>query len=1053
MKKRRLIFLLCLFLGFTVFAQKRISGTVIDKQNEPLIGVTVMEKGTTNGTITDINGAFSFSVADDNSTIVFSFIGMKSQEVKVGATSTFNIVLESDISDLDEVVVVGYGVQKKKLTTGANVSVAGDNIQKLNTVSALGAMQSQAPGVVITQSSGMPGEGYKVTIRGLGTVGDANPLYVIDGIPGGDINALNPADIETVDVLKDAASAAIYGARAANGVILITTKKGKAGKMTVTYDGYYGVQNPYKIAPLTNAQEYMTLLNEIKYNEGQAPLDFATMMPDIYADVQNGWKGTNWLDEMRNENAPTQNHALNLSGGNDVSTYSMGFSYTGQEGMYGAPVEPNYDRYNVRINSDHILLKKNGMNVIKFGENLTYSYNEKSGIGIGNIYWNDIHNAMVAMPLMPVYNSDGEYYNQADKVASGLSQLSPEASNPIADMVYKRGNNISKNHSLNINGFLEIQPIKGLTWKTTLGYKMNANSYRSYQPKFENLSSTNVSTYDQVNQNMGMGYTWMIDNTLTYVKSFNNHNLSAMVGQSAEKWGMGESVSAMGRNLIFNSGFDYAWLDNAKPATMTDLSVNGKPNDEGSLASFFGRVNYDYKETYMMTLIYRYDGSSNFARGNRWGGFPSVSAGWVMTNEPFMASVKNWMNFMKLRGSWGENGNCNINPFQYLGTIAFDVSNAYSFGNSKTSQSTGAYADKLPNPDVTWETSRQLDLGFDARFLNSRLGVAFDWYKKETLDWLVTPDIPGHFGVNNASVNGGDVKNTGVEVALNWNDRIGELTYGVNFNIAFNKNEVTRIDNSEQIFHGQSNVLSQGTAELFRAQTGYPMGYFWGYKTAGVFQNNAQIADYIANNGSTLQSDPQPGDLIFVDNNHDGVIDTKDKTMIGDPNPNSTIGFSFNLGYKGFDFSVTTAGALGFQIAKSYRSFADTYTQNFTTDIFGRWHGEGTSNKLPRLTSGSNTNWQEISDIYIEDGDYLKIQNVTLGYDFKKLLPKMPVGQFRLYVSAQNLYTITGYSGMDPEVGYGTQYSNGYAYGWAKNIDLGFYPSPRTYLAGVNIKF
>lgn len=1043
MKKRRLIFLLCLFLGFTVFAQKRISGTVIDKQNEPLIGVTVMEKGTTNGTITDINGAFSFSVADDNSTIVFSFIGMKSQEVKVGATSTFNIVLESDISDLDEVVVVGYGVQKKKLTTGANLSVDGQNIQKMNTTSALGALQSQAPGVVITQNSGMPGQGYKVTIRGQGTIGNSSPLYVIDGIIGGDINSLNPADIETIDVLKDAASAAIYGSRAANGVVLVTTKKGKSGKMSVEYSGYYGVANAYKVAPLTNAQEYMTLLNEIKYNEGAAPIDFATMMPDIYAKVQSGWKGTNWLEEMRNENAPKQNHTLNMSGGNDVSTYSMGFGYTNEEGIYGAPVEPYYERYTARLNSEHILLKKNGMNVVKFGENINYSYNTQQGIGIGNIYWNDIHNAMVGMPLMPVYNEDGEYYNQADKIASGLSQLSPEASNPIADMDYKRGHNISKNHALNMNAYLEIQPVKGLVWNSTFGYRMSASSYRGYTPKFENLSSTNVSTFSSVSQNMSMGYNWMVSNTLTYTKSFNNHNLSAMLGQSAEKYGMGESVGSSAQNLIFNKGFDYAWVDNAKPTTLSQAGYSGSPWGESSIMSYFGRVNYDYKETYLLTLILRRDGSSLFAPDNRWGTFPSVSAGWVVTNEPFMAGVKGWMNFLKLRGSYGENGSNSIPGFQYLATIAFDSSNAYSFGNNRASQSTGAYANILPNSDIKWETAIQLDLGFDARFLNSRLGFAFDYYKKTQDDWLVYPDMPLIYGTGKPWVNGGNAINEGVEFDLNWNDRAGEFTYGANFNIAFNKNKVESIANSEGVFHGQANVLSQGTTEMYRAEDGMPIGYFWGYKTAGVFQNNEQIAAADA----TLQSDPQPGDLIFVDNNGDGIINSEDKTMIGDPNPNATMGFSFNVGYKGFDFSVATAGAFGFQIAKSYRSFADTYTQNFTTDIFGRWHGEGTSNKLPRLTSGSNTNWQEISDIYIEDGDYLKIQNVTLGYDFKKLLPKMPLGQFRLYVQAQNLYTITGYSGMDPEIGYGAGDS------WAKNIDLGFYPSPRTFMAGLNIKF
>jgi TonB-linked SusC/RagA family outer membrane protein len=445
----------------------------------------------------------------------------------------------------------------------------------------------------------------------------------------------------------------------------------------------------------------------------------------------------------------------------------------------------------------------------------------------------------------------------------------------------------------------------------------------------------------------------------------------------------------------------------------------------------------------MASLVMRADGSSNFARENRWGYFPSASVGWVMTNEKFMHGCTAWIDFLKLRGSWGQNGNADISNFQYLATVAFDGKNKYSFGNSKETQSTGGYPDILPNKDITWETSEQLDLGLDARFLGSRLALAFDWYKKTTKDWLVVAPTLASYGTGAPYINGGDVENTGVELALNWNDHEGDFTYSISLNAAQNKNEVTRIANGEGIIHGEANVLSQGTVEMYRAEVGKPIGYFWGYKTAGVFQNGAEIA----NTRAKLQSNPQPGDLIFVDTNGDGQITVDDKTEIGNPHPDVTIGFSFNMGYKGFDFSVTTNGAFGHQIAKSYRSFADTKVQNYTTEIFGRWHGEGTSNKLPRLTSGSNANWQEISDIYIEDADFLKIQNVTLGYDFKKILPKLPFSLARLYLTAQNLYTFTGYSGMDPEIGYG------YDESWVSGIDLGFYPSPRTYMIGVNLKF
>lgn len=1029
----------------SVQQKKTVTGAVISTaDNLPIIGASVIIEGTTTGTVTNIDGKFTLEAAPTD-VLVISFIGYKSQQIQVGDQTTFTINLEEDITDLEEVVVVGYGVQKKKLVTGATVQVSGENLQKMSAVSPLGALQSQTPGVNITQSSGQPGEGYKVTIRGLGTVGNSDPLYVIDGVAGGNINSLNPADIESIDVLKDAASSAIYGARAANGVILVTTKRGKEGKIQVTYDGYYGIQNPYKVPPTLTASEYMTILNELNFNEGLAPYDWANMIPGIYQDVQNGWQGSNWLSEIENTNAPTQNHAINMVGGNDMSKFSLGVSYTNQEGIYGTPVEPNYERYTVRLNSDHVILKKDGRDVIKFGENVNYSYNEKIGIGIGNIYGNDIHNMLSASPLIPAYNANGEYFNKTDLSESGLVNLSPNMANPIALMDYNRGQNISKNHNLNMNAFLEIQPIQNLTVRSSFGYKMSASSYRSYTPEYE-LSNSAINTIDKVNQSMSVGFSWTWENTIAYSYKLDQHSFDALIGQSLEKWGMGENLSANNGGSLF-SDFEHAWLDNTPTYTSGVTGWGGSPWGEGGLASFFGRVNYNYKETYLLSLVMRADGSSNFAAGNRWGYFPSVSAGWVITNESFMENNDTFVDFLKLRASWGQNGNASISNFQYLATVAFDSSNAYSFGNSKTSQSVGGYADILPNKDITWETSEQLNIGLDARFIDSKLGLAFDWYQKSTIDWLVVAPTLASYGTGAPYINGGDVENKGFELALNWNDNIGDLTYGVNLNLSHNKNEVTKIANGEGIIHGGSNVLSQGTTEMYRAEVGKPIGYFWGYETAGVFQNAEDIAAHAAAGGGFLQTDPQPGDLIFVDTNGDGAITIDDKVEIGNPHPDFTMGFSFNLGYKGFDLAVTTNGAFGHQIAKSYRSFADTKEQNYTTDIFGRWHGEGTSNKLPRLNSGSNANWQEISDIYVEDAGFVKIQNITLGYDFKKLFENIPFGQARLYVTAQNLYTFTNYSGQDPEIGYG------YGQSWVSGIDLGFYPSPRTYLVGVNLKF
>ncbi|SHE39275.1 TonB-linked outer membrane protein, SusC/RagA family [Dysgonomonas macrotermitis] len=1027
-----------------------VKGTVKDATGEPLIGVSVTVKGTTNGALTDIDGNYTLKVSEPNAVLVFSYIGFKAQELTIGGRSDISVTLQEDLGILDEVVVVGYGVQKKKLITGATVQVSGDNLTKLSTTSAFTALQSQTPGVNIQASSGQPGEGFKVYIRGLGTANSYAPLYVIDGVAGGDINNLNPSDIESIDVLKDAASAAIYGARAANGVILVTTKQGKSGKIQVSYDGYFGVQNVYKTASLLNAQQYMQVMDEINFNENQALNNWQAILGDNYESVMNGtWKGTNWLNEMRNKNAPIQNHAVNLTGGSEFSKFSMGVSYTSQEGIYGYPVQSEYERTTARLNSEHVLWKAGDRDVIKIGENLNYSYTVRNGIGIGNQYWNDISNALRGMPIMPVYGSSGEYFDYDDIKSSGLSQYESQMSNPIADMVYNRGYNTTKNHNLNMTGYLVVEPIKNLIFKTQFGYKMSANNYRAYTPEYT-LSSSSNNQVSSVDQHGGMGWSFTWDNTVNYKFELNKaHHFDVLVGQSIEKSGMGDDFGGTGGNLNFN-GYKYAYLSNTQGLIAGASSVTGEPWDEGRLASFFGRINYDWNETYMATLIMRADGSSNFARGKRWGYFPSVSAGWVTTNEKFMESSRSWLDFLKVRASWGQNGNCNIPNFMYLATISFENAD-YSFGNNKESQTTGGFSKILPNPDVTWETSEQLNLGIDARFLDSRLGLAFDWYSKKTKDWLLQAPIIGAIGTGAPYINGGEVENKGLEIGLNWNDHIGsDFTYGANLNMAFNKNKVLKINNSEGIIHGESNLLAQNTPEINRVQEGYAMGYFYGYKTAGIFQNQAEIDAWKAAGNGIIQTNVQPGDVKFVDLNKDGVINEDDKTQIGDPNPDFTMGFSFNIGYKGFDLSVTTYGAFGQQVARSYRKFSDGRHENYTTEILESWRGEGTSNRLPRLTSGSNANYINISDLYIEDADYLKLQNLTIGYDFKKLFPKMPLGQARLYFTAQNLFTITGYSGMDPEVGYG---GDDTVYSWSRGIDVGYYPNPRTYLIGVNLKF
>ena len=1036
--------------AFTLGAQNiQVKGTVSDSSNGTGVPfATVVVKGSSVWTTTDANGAFSIQTPA-NGILSVDMLGYDQAEVQVGGRSTVDISLTPDFDQLDESVVIGYGVQQKKLITGSTIQVKGDDLAKLSTTSALGALQSQSPGVSITQSSGQPGRGYKVNIRGIGTIGDSEPLYVIDGVAGGDINALNPNDIESIDILKDAASAAIYGARAANGVVLITTRQGKEGRVVVSYDGYVGSQYIAKMPDLVDAKEYMQLYNLARQNSGVATVDFASVLPaKLYQSVMDGsWKGTNWVKEMYNKGALTQNHSLNVAGGTAEHKFSMGLSYTGQDGILGynqiESVYAKYRRYSFRINSDNVAIKRNNLNVLTFGETLNFSFGQNSGIGEGDIYESSLHDAIGAIPLLPVYTKDANgkvtgFYDEAAKEAEGWNFFT-DAKHPIGLDYYNRGRNMEKFYSLHASVYAELQPIKNLKFKSQFGYRLSGSTNRSYAMIYR-LNGSQYRVNDQVSQSMRLNHRYTWENTVSYHFDINSdHVFDTVLGQSIEKWGFGNSLSATANNSIFPNDFERAWISNTKPVLLSEISASGSPSTQGGLASFFGRVNYAYKDTYLLSATVRADGSSNFARGHRWGIFPSVSAGWVISNEPWFNDGGNF-NFLKLRASWGQNGNASISNFQYLSTISLSSSAGYYF--DKGTLSTGAVPGVLANPDVSWETSEQTNIGLDARFFDSRLGITIDGYIKNTKDWLVQAPIASVYGFSSPYVNGGDVRNSGIEASIEYGKYTGTFTWGAKLNGSYNKNKVTRIANAEGIIHGEDDVLSQGTSEMYRAQVGYPIGYFYGYKTAGVFQNQAQIDATKAK-----YDDAKPGDLIFVDTNGDGMITDDDRTMIGDPHPDFNVGLNLWLAWKGLDFSVTGYGAFGQQIAKSYRSFFDRPTDSYTRDLLGCWSGEGTSNRLPLWTTCSDRNWSNISDIYIENGNFFKISNVTLGYDFAKLLRSSFISKARLYFTAQNLLTITKYSGMDPEIGYGFDED------WVSGIDLGYYPSARTFLVGVNIQF
>ena len=1027
-----------------------------------------MEKGTTNGTVTDFDGNFALNVKP-GATIVVSFIGFETQEIKVGNQDNFQITMKDDNAVLEEVVVVGYGVQKKKLVTGATVQVKGEDIAKLNTTNALTAMQASTPGVNITQTSSQPGKGFKVNIRGVGTIGESSPLLIIDGINAGTadngLNGLNPNDIESIDVLKDAASAAIYGARAANGVILVTTKQGKAGKIQVQYDGFVGWSNAYKVPGTVNAKQYMQIINETNFNTYGTATNWSSLVPqEILNKVNQGWEGTDWFKEYENKNALQFSHAVTLTGGSDRSKFSMSVNYSSNEGIMGGDNASNYKRYGGRINSEHILLKGKDHDIITIGENVSYWYHRSHDLAESNGYWNIMQAAYIASPLVEPYDTNGNIASYKDNGAGYSSMI---YNNPLNHFLNGGFSSINENRDFGVGAtfYWIIEPIKNLRYRGQFNTGYSASNYRSISLPYS-ASSTSSSANYGLNMSESQSSSFTLENTLSYVlPKLGKHTIDVLVGQSIERsnWSSGMNmsftVSEENLNSLVRNGWDFNIPANYETQYMTGHGGYDNPM-QGSIASFFARANWNYDEKYMATAIIRADGSSNFARGKRWGYFPSFSAGWVITNEKFMESTRSWMDFLKLRASWGQNGNCNIGNFYYLSNIAFSPTDYADYGYKFSSDmistvdsnvyTTGAYAKNAPNPDVTWETSEQINVGLDARFISGKLGVNFDWYVKKTKDWLLQAPMNEVLGYEEpAMINGGDVKNTGFELALSWRDQIGEdFSYHANVNVATNKNEVTRIANDQGLINGQTKALFENSSYVSRVQEGHPIGYFYGMSYSGIWQNQAQIDNAIAN-GKAVLDGAVPGDPIWDDFNGDGVIDyDTDRHEIGNPHPDVTLGITLGCEWKGFDFGVTGSGAFGMQVMQCYRTalLANQYN-SYTVDAFDRWHGEGTSNKYPRLTVGQIAD-QWVSTRYMQDADYFKIQNITLGYNFNKIWKGSPFSQLRLYVQAQNLYTFTKYTGVDPEVG-----SSGGKDSWARGIDVGLYPSARTFVVGASIKF
>ncbi|MFV8465477.1 SusC/RagA family TonB-linked outer membrane protein [Flavobacterium sp. LB1P62] len=1017
----------CMALLFSVFmlqsgfAQQRsltVSGKITSSNDGMGIpGASVVVEGTNKGATTDFDGKYQIN-AESDAVLKISYMGFKTQRISVKNQSVVNVSMQVESADLKEVVVIGYGSQKKKVSTAATSLVTGKDIQQVASLDVVNALQGQSSGVSITSTSGQPGAGMVVNIRGVGTAGNSSPLYVVDGVVvDNGIGYLDPSSIERVDILKDASAASIYGARAANGVILVTTKKGKDGKMNVSLNSYTGYQQIAKKLDMLNSNEYGVIMNEARVNSGFTPLYSASQIAAL--------PNHDWQNDLFNNGAAKQNHSLMITGGDKKSTIATGLSYYGQEGLIGSQTnQSQYDRITFNVNTTSDVIE----NHLKIGENFSFANIKSNGVSDQGLYNNSIRSFLNASPLDAAYNADGSF---------ATSIIAADVFNPVASLYHNNFKEDKINRYVG-NIFAEAKFMKNFTFKTSFGVDMSDSSYRSFRPVYnETLFDNNLISSATQSSNKSLGWLW--ENTLQYKASINDiHHFDVLLGTSA-KSNTSESMGATGKNLTFND-FTHAYLSNATDKTSN--TVNGERYDY-RLQSYFGRLLYDYDNKYLFTATIRRDGSSEFGSNNKYAYFPAVSAGWNVDRENFFPKesiIKN----LKIRASWGQNGNDQFSKrFAYMSTInSYDKNYHFGTGANETLY-TGSSPDALSNPDLKWETSEQTDFGFDAT-LFSNLTLTFDYYNKTTKDWLVQASIPEIAGATPPYTNGGDVNNKGIEVGLGYRTNFGkDWSFSINGNISHNKNEVLRVANSEGIIHGDTNLLFQGLDEMNRVQVGQPIGYFYGLKTNGIFQNAAEVT-------AGVQPNAMPGDVKFVDLNADGKIDASDKTNIGNPNPDFTYGLNMELSYKAFDLSIYTYGVSGNQNVMGIRSIERPYS-NFTTAILNRWTTEGSSNYTPRVTYGSdaNGNYTKMSDLYVQDASFFRIKSATLGCDLTKLTNKLNFfSKFRLYVAANNLFTFTKYKGMDPEIGFGNTNQS-----WAKGIDVGYYPQPRTYMMGLNVNF
>lgn len=1042
------ILLGCMFyLSITsLYAQElAVSGNVKDATGEFVIGASVLVKGTTNGTITDIDGNFTLTGLSAGSVIEVSYIGYVTQSLTVQDATPLQIVLKEDTETLDEVVVVGYGVQKKSVVTASIAKVSSDDLASTAPTRMDNALKGLAAGVTVTSSSGQPGAAAQIRVRGIGTINNSDPLYIVDGMPiEGGLDYLNPNDIASIEVLKDAASGAVYGARAANGVILVTTKTGKIGATKVSYDFSYGWQNAWKKRDVLNASQYAMMINEGYTNAGMDP---KYSNPNAYG------TGTDWQDLVFNDNAPMMNHQLSVSGANEKVSYLFSAGYYTQDGIVGGNYNrSNYERLTLRSNTQYTLFdekeNRNWLNSLKFTSNLSYARVESTSIDANSTWGSPLGSALALSPILTPYDEGDAAQEQLDKYANTegyVPMYDPhngklfsipgseygEMTNPLANLSLP--GTVGWSHKFVANFSAELQIWDNLKFKTSYGADLSFWGDDGYTPEYY-LRNGGFSTHSTAFSSKYDGLVWQLENVLMYDKTIDKHGFSVILGQSAKKttgsylWGS--------RNNINN--YDRPYIDASNGlAENGDRDAAGAPTETSTLASLFARASYNYDERYMLQVTVRRDGSSRFGANNHYAVFPSFSLGWNLTNEKFMQRRPDWLTTTKVRLSWGKNGNENIGNFRY--TVLTSAGNNAIFGASE-SVINGVKASGLANPDLRWEESEQLDLGLDFGFFNNALTFTADYYKKTTNGMLMTMNIPSYVGESKPIGNVGKMENSGLEMEIAYKFNVADWNFRVAGNATYLKNKLIEYGNDS----GWANLDAfQGAGTISRAQNGKPFPYFYGYKTAGIFQNYDEINAYTNAEGGLIQPNAVPGDVRFVDVDGNGVITEDDRTDIGKGMPDWTFGFNFNASWKNFDFSMMWQGTAGNDIFDATRR-TDISASNLPSWMLERWIGEGTSNRIPHFVLGDNVNWQS-SDLYVYNGSYLRLKNIQLGYTLpQSITSKAFISSLRVYVAAENLLTFTQYHGFDPEISSG---------GTSLGIDYGVYPQARVFTVGLNLNF